>query len=121
MEKKVYTCIVCPLSCKGMLIINETKMEFSGYYCKKGEKYAESEYTDPKRMLSTTVKINNAAINRLPVVSNMEIRKDKFIECVEFLHTQTFKAPIKEGDILIEDILNTGISIISTMDFDLRT
>lgn len=117
MEKKIYTCIVCPKSCKGeMVIYKDEKIEFSGYSCKRGEKYAYNEYKNPKRMLSTTVKINNAAINRLPVVSKEEISKDKLIECIDFLHTQTFNAPVKEGDVLVEDILDTKVSIIAAMD-----
>jgi len=120
MEKKVYTCMVCPKSCNGEMIISQGKIEFSGYFCKKGEKYAESEYTDPKRLLSTTVKVANAAINRLPVVSNKEISKDMLIECLEFLYTQIFNAPVEEGDILIEDILNTGVSIISAIDLEIK-
>lgn len=117
MEKKNYTCIVCPKSCKGEMVINEDgRIEFSGYYCKRGEKYAENEYKNPKRMLSTTVKVNNAAIKRLPVVSKEEISKNKLIECIEFLHTQTFNAPIKEGDILIDNILGTSVSIVAAMD-----
>jgi CxxC motif-containing protein len=116
MEKKSYTCIVCPKSCKGEIMLHEGEMSFSGYLCKRGEKYAESEYTNPKRLLSTTVKIRDAAIHRLPVVSDGEIGKDRLIECIEFLYTLTFQAPIKEGDILIKDILGTGVSIIAAMD-----
>ena len=60
MEKRNYTCIVCPKSCKGELTIKDDgTFETAGFDCNNGKKYAVNEYTDPKRMLTTTVAIED--------------------------------------------------------------
>ena len=45
MERKEYTCIVCPKSCVGTLTVHDDgRMETEGFSCKNGEKYAINEY-----------------------------------------------------------------------------
>lgn len=116
MEKKAYTCIVCPRSCRGVLILDKGEMKCSGYKCKRGEKYAKNEFTAPKRMLTTTVNVKNANIKRLPVVSNKEIYKNKLFGCLEYLYSLTFQAPVKAGDVLVQNILDTQADIIAAID-----
>ncbi len=117
MEKKVYTCIVCPRSCKGELIIKgDNNYETKGFLCKRGVEYARNEYINPKRMLTTTVKIKNGTFSNLPVVSSGEIEKHKLFESLDYLYSIQVDAPIKEGDILVNDILGTGIDIIAARD-----
>jgi CxxC motif-containing protein len=118
MKRKEYVCVVCPKSCKGELIIQDGQMEAAGYRCKKGGKYATDEYTCPKRLLTTTVKINGAGIPRLPVVSSKEINKERLFDCVEYLYTKTFQAPVKEGDKLVRNILGTQVDIVAAMDLE---
>jgi CxxC motif-containing protein len=116
METMEYICIVCPRSCRGELIIEDGRMGFADYRCKRGEKYAANEFTSPTRMLTTTVNVTGAGVKRLPVVSSKEIRKDRLIDCLEYLYGKTFHAPVKEGDKLIENILGTHVDIIAAMD-----
>ncbi len=113
MEKITYTCIVCPLSCKGTLVVSEEGYETEGFICKRGIKYAINEYTNPKRMLTTTVKIIDGLYPNLPVVSNQEIDKSMMFKCLEFLHKVEVIAPVSAGDIIAENILDTGVNVIA--------
>lgn len=114
MEVKEYTCIVCPLSCQITLKANNGEMvDITGYTCKRGENFVRNEYTNPVRTLTTVVKLEGSNYDCLPVISDGGIPKDELPECLEELKNVTIVAPIKMGDIVVENILNTDVNIIS--------
>lgn len=108
-----YTCIACPKSCTLTLTDEDGVLAVSGQECPNGEKYAQNEYTDPKRVLTTTVSVCGAALPLIPVVSDGEISKTKLRDCLDFLYNLTVIAPITEGEIVAANILNTGTNIIA--------
>ena len=121
MEKRNYTCIVCPKSCKGELTVkNDGTFETTGFDCNNGKKYAVNEYTDPKRMLTTTVKIENGIFNLLPVVSSEEVSKKRLRDCIHTLYSITVKAPVRAGDVVVSNILDTGVDIIAARDIEAK-
>ncbi|MGI6152001.1 MAG: DUF1667 domain-containing protein, partial [Christensenellales bacterium] len=113
MIEKNYTCIVCPISCDLTLRDDGGELTVTGNACKRGEIYAKSEYTDPKRMITTTVRITGADLFRLPVISTAPVPKAKLFECLELLYETEAKAPVKAGDTIVKNILNTGVDIIA--------
>lgn len=114
MEKREYTCIVCPKSCRGTLTVTDNEdYETIGYECKNGEKYAVNEYTDPKRMLTTTVHLNGGAMALLPVVGSGEISKGVFQECLNVLYRIDVEAPVTAGEVVVRNILDTGVDILA--------
>lgn len=121
MEKRNYTCIVCPKSCKGELVIKDDGMlEAVGFDCKNGQKYAVNEYTDPKRMLTTTVAVKDGIFNLLPVVSSDEISKTKLRDCIHSLYAICVQAPVKAGAVIAADIMGTGVDIIAARDISAK-
>lgn len=112
-------CIVCPNSCvMNITELNTGNYDISGYKCERGKVYAEQEIINPARILTTTVKIKNGFIKRLPVRSKEPIPKDKILKCMEVLRKIEKEAPIGEGDIIIENILDMGINIIASKDIE---
>lgn len=107
-------CIVCPMSCRITVTKSGEEFVVSGNNCKRGEKHAINEYICPQRMLTSTVKVENGTLPRLPVISTSEIPKDKIRECLEELYKVSVKAPIKDGQIIIKDICGTGVDIKSS-------
>jgi CxxC motif-containing protein len=118
MEPKEYICIVCPKSCRGILRIQNSCFETEGFGCKNGEEYAISEYQDPKRILTTTVRLHHGLFRLLPVVSRAEISRKVFKSCLQELYTIEVEAPIKAGDVIAKNILNTGIDIIAARSIE---
>ena len=55
-----YLCINCPLGCH--LEVEEDEkdniVDVRGWGCKRGDKYARQEHTDPRRMVTTTVSMS---------------------------------------------------------------
>ena len=114
MEERQYTCIVCPKSCVGTLTIHDDgRMETRGFGCRNGEDYAMNEYKDPKRVLTTTVMMERGQYRLLPVVSSDEISRDRFAECLDILYSVKVEAPVAEGEIILRDILGTGVDILA--------
>ncbi len=116
MTERNYTCTVCPVSCDLTLRDEGGELTVSG--CKRGEIHAKSEYTDPKRMLTTTVVLKGADIARLPVISTAPVPKGAMAECLKRIYKTEVDAPVKAGDAIIKNILDTGVDIIAARTLD---
>ena len=112
--KKEIICIVCPNSCR--LTVSEQNGEIivSGHECRRGLEHGISEYRDPRRMLTSTVAIDGGTLPRLPVISTAEIPRDKLRGCLEALYMVRVRAPVKGGDLIVEDICGTGVDIVAS-------
>lgn len=112
--KTELTCIVCPMGCQLSVehIGDEFKVE--GNTCKRGEKYAKEELTNPKRVITTTVKLENSYLQLLPVKTDDSIPKGMMFDIMKELDKLKITAPVNVGDIIIENVLNTGVNIISS-------
>lgn len=113
MIEKEYTCIICPLSCDLILSNNNKNLSVTGNTCKRGEIYAISEYTNPTRMVTTTVKTNSKELKVLPVISRDPIPKNMIRKCLDLLHRTHVKDSINAGDVVISNILETGVDILA--------
>lgn len=111
-------CIQCPLACLIELHVDKKgKIEkIDGYQCKEGKAYARQEYEYPNRVLTTTVKTESSIRPVLPVRSGGGIPKDLVIPCVQLLSNMKVTAPRKMGDIIVSNIMDTGVDIICTDD-----
>jgi len=114
---RVIRCIVCPTGCEIQVKKNESgDINFDGYTCNRGLEYAEQEYYEPKRILTTTMRVQNGFLPLVPVRTNVPILKDKLRDALKEIAMKQVKAPIKAGDILIENILGSGANIIASRD-----
>ena len=114
-EKKHLTCIGCPMGCPLELTIVDGEIrEITGNDCKRGEDYARQEYTDPRRMVSTTMSCNSGLWPRLPVKTAAAVPKNKVMAVAQVLHTLEIEAPVQIGDVILDDVAETGIAVIAT-------
>lgn len=115
--KKEIICTVCPRGCT-ITVEGDEKTVFSasGYSCKRGLEYANSEYLSPIRILTTTVKIAGIDGDLLPVRSEKPLPKDKLSACMDIIKKAEIKLPVKRYDTVIADICGTGINIVATKD-----
>ena len=103
---KELVCIVCPNGC--LLKIDEKTLKVEGNKCKKGEEFAISELTAPKRTLTTTVRTAFKDIPVLPVRVSGEIPKDKIFDVMKEIN----KTVVDET--VIKNVLNLGVDVIAT-------
>lgn len=114
MEKRSMICIACPLGCRIEVFRNENANGFSvtGNQCKRGLDYGIKEMINPTRLLTTTVKLRNSYLKRLPVRTDSPIPKTMIASCMVEINRIEVCAPVKAGEVLIRNILNTGVNVI---------
>lgn len=108
-------CIVCPTGCR--LKITETPNNgwlIEGNTCRRGEEYGIKEVTNPTRVLTATVRIEGAHLRCLPVKTKEAIPKEKVLDVMALIRQVTVQAPVEAGDIIIADVLGTGIDVVAT-------
>ena len=113
MEKRNLTCIVCPMGCPLTADVeNGQVIRIEGQTCKRGEAYARTEITDPRRTLTTTMRTSDEG--RVPVKSSAPLPKGLLVDCMKKINVAEAKLPVNAGDVLIGNIFSTGIDIVAT-------
>ncbi|MDO5734389.1 MAG: DUF1667 domain-containing protein [Eubacteriales bacterium] len=121
MEKKEMVCIVCPRGCHIKVFQDEEQeWQVEDYGCKRGIEYGISEMTEPKRMLTTTVKVKGGIYPRIPVIGDKETSRAKLKDCLNILHHLELKAPIEAGEVLIANIGGTDTNILAAISMKER-
>jgi CxxC motif-containing protein len=65
-------------------------------------------------MFTTTVQITGSKLKRCPVVSSSAIKKEDIFKIRDVLNDLIIQAPVKVNDIVVENILDSGINIIAS-------
>lgn len=115
MEKEI-TCIACPMGCKLEITMEEDKYVIEGYKCKKGLEYGEQELKDPRRTVTTTFTVKGGFLPLVPVKTDRPLPKGKIFELMKEIDHGFVKAPVKMGQILMENFQDTGVNIVATRD-----
>ena len=116
MRDQNLTCIGCPLGCSISVSLSDNGevSEITGNKCKKGEEYARKEFTNPSRVVTSIVKINNGDVNMVSVKTAEDIPKGKIFDCMEALKKVTVTAPVQIGEVIIKNVCGTGVDVIAT-------
>ena len=113
--KRNLVCVSCPLGCSiEVELENGEVVSVTGNTCKRGDAYARSEVTHPVRSLTSTVKVEGGIHPVVPVKSDAPVPKEKMFDCMKVINGATVKAPVKIGDVVIENILGLGVNIVAT-------
>lgn len=117
METKEFTCIRCPLGCNVVASLEDGKIvSITGNTCPRGAEYVTNELTDPRRTVTSLVKVEGGIHPVVSVKTASDIPKGDIFNCIEELKKITVKAPVKIGDVIIGDICGTGIAVVATSD-----
>lgn len=106
-------CIVCPRGCHLEI---DADMNVTGNFCQRGKRYAVDELTNPKRMITSTVKVKKGNLQRLSVATNKAVDKEMIFKIIEEIKKVEVSGPLPINSIIIENVLNTGVDIISTRE-----
>ncbi|ADL42846.1 protein of unknown function DUF1667 [Caldicellulosiruptor obsidiansis OB47] len=114
MQKNKVTCILCPRGCTIERNVQGEKIELNGFGCKKGLEWAKEEFTNPKRILTTTVHVKDGEVEFVPVRTKIPIPKDKIFEAILILKNIEISAPVEIESVIMKNILDTGADVIAT-------
>jgi CxxC motif-containing protein len=109
-------CIMCPLGCLVTVNVDDkgNVLGVANNLCKEGEKYAIAECRFPGRILTTTVLTEGSLRKLLPAKSNQPIPKEQLMEVMRSLSETRVKPPVKMGQVIVPNIINTGVDLVST-------
>lgn len=118
-----FNCTTCPSEC---LLTVEVERDadrtvaevrsVTGNSCPRGDTFAHQELTCPMRVLTTTVAVSGGDEALLPVRTAEAIPLELHAQAMDLIRGLVVKAPIRMGDVVLKDLLNTGIDLIASMD-----
>lgn len=115
MEKREFVCIGCPLGCNVTVELDGTEMKaITGNTCPRGADYVTKELTDPRRIVTSLVRVTGGELPVVSVKTASDIPKDKIRDCIRALKDVELPAPVHVGDVVLKDVCGTGINMIAT-------
>jgi CxxC motif-containing protein len=109
MSTKV-VCIACPLGC----LVEVDKDKISGHKCPKGKEYALIEAANPVRIFTGSVRIKEGEFALLSVRSTSGVPKRQIRSIAEMMRKIVLIAPFQMGQVVLADVLGTGVDIVAT-------
>ena len=111
---KEMTCIVCPMGCPLKVTMNGDEIvDVTGNTCPRGKKYAITEVTAPRRVLTSTVRVEGGHLPLCPVRTRGDIPKGLLFDAMKEVDALVIEAPVEIGDVLIPDICGTGVPLVA--------
>ena len=100
--QKELTCICCPVGCALTVTIADD---------------SSVTVTNPTRIVTSTVRVTGYPDAVVSVKTASDIPKDRIDDCMKALADVTVAAPIHVGDIILENVADTGVNIVATRSF----
>ena len=114
-KKEELVCITCPRGCLLTAQETESGIEISGNFCPRGEEYGRQELTNPVRVLTALMRLQDTK-KPVSVKTDRPVPRAKLFECASEIYRTHPEAPVHRGDILIRDLCGTGCNVIATRD-----
>lgn len=111
---KEMICIVCPRGCH--LSVDEQTLEVKNNSCPRGAEYGKNEMTSPMRTITGSVSIRGGIHRKLAVRTDKPIPKGMMFDVMDMLHSCIVYSPVKRGQVIIQNVCNTGANIIASRD-----
>ena len=113
MEKQI-VCINCPLGCRITVSMEGTEItKIEGNTCKRGENYARQEVLSPVRVITAVLPVEGS-MSPVSVKTAAPVPKDKIFKCMAAMGKTKLHAPIHMGDVVVSNILDTGVDVVAT-------
>ena len=115
-EKKII-CIICPQGCTITVKGDAEKgtiESIEGYTCNRGKTYSENEFVHPLRILTSSVKVENASAPLVPVRTRTAIPKELLFKGMDEIRGITLKGAVNCGDVIVPNFMGTGVDLIAT-------
>ena len=114
---KEMICISCPMGCHLACDVTDMNdIKVTGNTCPRGVLYAKAELTQPKRIVTGSIRVIGGSKSMLSVKTNTAIDKHLIFESLKLLNECTANAPIHIGDVMIENVLGTGVDFVATKE-----
>lgn len=114
-EMRKFLCVSCPVGCALTVEVDGINvLHVEGHTCPRGTKYAENEVSNPLRVFSSTVRVEGGALPVCPVRSAQPIPLNKIFDITKEVARKTAQAPLKIGQVIVENVCGTGVDIVTS-------
>jgi len=121
-EHRKFICITCPRGCAlDVTMEGEAVFKMEGNSCKRGIDYVTGELNDPRRMVTTTVRVRGGVHLLAPVYTESPIPKPRIFDLLAEIRKIELQAPVKFGDVVIENALGTGVNILASRNIPAKS
>ena len=121
-ETRELICIGCPLGCNVTVDMEGGRIkEITGNTCPRGADYARKELTDPRRIVTSLVRVKGGELAAAPVKTSSDIPKGQIMECIRVLKGIELEAPVHIGDVVAENVCGSGVSVVATANIYSRS
>ena len=124
-EALQFNCTTCPSECPLTVEVERDAdgalvevRSVTGNSCPRGYKFAHQELTCPMRVLTTTVAVSSGDEALLPVRTAEAIPLALHAQAMALIRGLVVEAPIRMGDVVLENLLNTNIDLVASMNID---
>ena len=114
--KKEMICINCPRGCH--LTVDTETLEVTGNTCPRGKTYGISEVTNPTRIVTSTVAVEDGKFPRASVKTSAPIPKGMIFKVMDEINKVDIKAPTHIGQVVIKNVLDTSADIVITKNVE---
>ncbi len=115
LEKKELTCIGCPLGCSVSVEMEGGEIRaITGNTCPRGADYARKELTDPRRIVTSLVRVKGGELAVVPVKTVSDIPKGQIMDCIRELKAVELEAPVAMGDVALRNVCGSGVDVVAT-------
>ncbi len=115
MEKREFVCIRCPLGCNITVETAGTEIKsITGNTCPRGADYVTKELTDPRRVVTSLVRVEGGELPVVSVKTVSDIPKADIQECVRKLGELVLQAPVALGEVVAENVCGSGVDVVTT-------
>ncbi len=112
-------CITCPRGCH-MSVDEDNGYAVAGNGCPRGVVYGRNELLNPVRMVTSTVRVEDGKVSRLPVKTDKPVPKSKIQECMALINGIVVEGSVEVGQILAANIMGTEANIVATKNLHLE-
>ena len=113
--EQILTCINCPVGCRMTVTLSDNGefVSVTGNTCPRGAVYARQECTLPLRMITAVIPVSGSR-TPLSVKTNKPVPKSMISAVMAELGRVRVGLPVRAGQVVIRDVLDTGSDIIAT-------
>jgi CxxC motif-containing protein len=114
MERE-FVCIICPNGCQISVEYEGTNIKnIKGDECPKGKDYVKNEITNPLRVFSGSVLVENGDFSLVSVKTHVPIPKKYLKKIGEITRRIKVDAPVEIGQVVAFNLLNENVDLIAT-------
>jgi CxxC motif-containing protein len=114
MERE-FVCIICPNGCRIKVEYKGTNIKnIKGDECPEGKDYVKNEITNPLRVFTGSVLVENGDFSLVGVKTPVPIPKKYLKKIGEITRRIKVEAPVEIGQVVAFNLLNENIDLVAT-------